>query len=194
MTLSDCLRQGDDCEWLLWGRVRSAHPPQQSLLGAQPLHTRTDGQTDRHTGSQAFQVCVPGLRAQCQSHSGPRPPGIPQAAGPTATLWEWGRGQAGSWAVAMETTAWEPRPACLSVTEAPWLRPPGIPRQLGQLPPCGSGGEVRQGAGPSPWRRGPGSPAPPACQSPRLPGSAHPESPRQPGQLPPCGSGGEVRG
>ena len=131
MTLSDCLRQGDDCEWLLWGRVRSAHPPQQSLLGAQPLHTRTDGQTDRHTGSQAFQVCLPGLRAQCQSHSGPRPPGIPQAAGPTATLWEWGRGQAGSWAVAMETTAWEPRPACLSVTEAPWLRPPGIPQAAG---------------------------------------------------------------
>ena len=94
-------------------------------------HGRTDRQTDRHTGSQAFQVCVPGLRAQCQSHSGPRPPGIPQAAGPTATLWEWGRGQAGSWAVAMETTAWEPRPARLSVTEAPWLRPPGIPQAAG---------------------------------------------------------------
>ena len=142
MTRSDCLRQGDDCEWLLWGRVRSAHPPQQSLLGAQPPHTRTDGQTDRHTGSQAFQVCVPGLRAQCQSHSGPRPPGIPQAAGPTATLWEWGRGQAGSWAVAMETTAWEPRPACLSVTEAPGPAPCQLRDSAGQacarVAGCGS--------------------------------------------------------
>ena len=50
MMLSDCLRQGDDCEWLLWGRVRYAHPPQQSLLGAQPPHTRTDRQTQtRHS-------------------------------------------------------------------------------------------------------------------------------------------------
>ena len=64
MTLSDCLRQGDDCEWLLWGRVRYAHPPQQSLLGAQPPHTRTDGQTDRHTHRQPG---LPGLRARAQS-------------------------------------------------------------------------------------------------------------------------------
>jgi hypothetical protein len=140
MTVSEFLRQGDDCEWLLWVRVRYAHPPQQSLLGAQPPHTRTDRQTDRHTGSQAFQVCVPGLRAQCQSHSGPRPPGIPQAAGPTATLWEWGRGQAGSWAVAMETTAWEPRPACLSVTEAPGPAPCQSLR-LRAPPPVSSGRE-----------------------------------------------------
>ena len=54
MTLSDCLRQGDDCEWLLWGRVRSAHPPQQSLLGAQPPHTGTDRQTDTHRPATAW--------------------------------------------------------------------------------------------------------------------------------------------
>ena len=47
--MSEFLRQGDDCEWLLWVRVRYSHPPQQSLPGAQPPHTRTDRQTDRQT-------------------------------------------------------------------------------------------------------------------------------------------------
>ena len=83
MTVSDCVRQGDDCEWLLWGRVRYAHPPQQSLLGAQPPHTRTDGQTDRQTHRQPG---LPGLRARAQS-----PVSITLGAPPT-------RNPPGSWA------------------------------------------------------------------------------------------------